>query len=156
MGIYGELFNLDKVANAGSPQPASQSESADTLPVKEIEHRPERVDQTVSVKPDATMTPRYRDTKQPRHHATMTPHYHATAVEAIRAAVKVFGKEAATHRFTLEEKRKIRDIVYAYEGQNIRTNENEVTRIGVNFLMEDYQANGENSVLHIVLKALNS
>lgn len=85
----------------------------------------------------------------------MTPRYRDTSVEVIRAAVKVFGKEAATHRFTAEEKKALRDIVYVYEGQAIRTNENEISRIGVNFLIEDYRQNGENSVLHKVLKALN-
>ena len=95
-------------------------------------------------------------TKQPRHHATVIPRYHATMIGSIRAAVKIFGKEAATHRFTLEEKNTIRDIVYGYERQGLRTNENEISRIGVNFLMEDYRENGENSLLHKVLKALHS
>lgn len=85
----------------------------------------------------------------------MTPRYRDTSVETVRAAVKVFGKEAATHRFTVEEKKVIRDIVYAYEGRGIRTSENEISRIGVNFLIEDYRANGENSLLHKVLTALN-
>ena len=94
--------------------------------------------------------------KQPSNRDTTTPRYHDTIVEIIRASVKVFGKEAATHRFTPEEKRAIRDIVYAYEGRGIRTNENEISRIGVNFLVEDYRENGESSILHKVLKALNS
>ncbi len=76
-------------------------------------------------------------------------------IASIRAEVKVFGKEAATHRFTPEEKKAITDIVYIYRGFGIRTNENEITRIGVNFLVDDFHTNGENSILSRVLKALS-
>lgn len=77
-------------------------------------------------------------------------------IEAIRAAVKVFGKEAATFRFTLEEKRALEDLVYTYKTLGTRTSENALTRIGVNFIIADYHENGEKSVLHRVLSALNS
>jgi len=76
-------------------------------------------------------------------------------VETVRVAVKQFGKEAATHRFTPEEKKAIADIIYTYKMRGIRTSENELTRIGVHFLLEDYEENGENSFLDRVLKALN-
>ena len=95
------------------------------------------------------------DTVIPRHHDTMPPRYRDTVVELIRLAVKQFGKEAATHRFTLEEKKAIADVVYAYKRTGVKTSENEISRIGVNFLIEDYKENGLNSVLDRVLKALN-
>ncbi len=101
---------------------------------------------------EATKPPRNRDTT----HGTMTPRHHDTMVEIIRKAVREFGKEAATHRFTSEEKKAVADIIYAYKRRDIRTSENEVARIAVNFLVSDYQANGENSVLHRVLEALNT
>lgn len=85
----------------------------------------------------------------------MVSRYHDATVEVVRRAVKEFGKEAATHRFTEEEKKAIADILYAYKSQGIRTSENEVTRIAVNFIVDDYRANGENSILDKVLKALN-
>ena len=145
MGIYGKLQALNQppqVENNETQEPTAKGVNPPIAQVQpeKLEHKPQSGD---------------RDTKQPRHHATVTPRHRDTTIEAIRAAVKVFGKEAATHRFTLEEKRAIRDIVYAYEGQGIRTNENEVSRIGVNFLVEDYRTNGENSILHKALKALN-
>lgn len=100
-----------------------------------------------------------RDTTIPRHHGATEPamvsRYHDTVVEAVRRAVKEFGKEAATHRFTEEEKKAIADILYGYKSQGIRTSENEVTRIAVNFIIGDYRENGENSILDRVLKALN-
>src|SRR5437764_4589729 len=47
--------------------------------------------------------------------------------EGVRKAVKQIGKEAATHRFTLEEKNELADIEYTYKRQGIRTSENEST-----------------------------
>jgi hypothetical protein len=142
MGTYGKLMELNQplqVEKNDTQEPTSEGINA---PIVEVQ--PER----------ATPKPSQRDTKQPRYQATMTPRYRDTTIEVIRAAVKVFGKEAATHRFTLEEKKALRDIVYAYEAQGMKTNENEISRIGVNFLIEDYRQNGENSTLHKVLSAL--
>lgn len=96
-----------------------------------------------------------RDTTTPRHHATMQPRLHDTMIETVRKAVREFGKEAATHRFTMEEKRAIADVIYTYTRQGIRTNENEVTRIAVNFIVSDYLENGVTSILHRVLTELN-
>lgn len=96
-----------------------------------------------------------RHTVTPRHHDTVIPRYHDTIVEMVRKAVKQFGKEAATHRFTVEEKRAIADIIYSYRNQGIRTSENEIARIAVNFVVNDYRENGENSVLDRVLRVLN-
>ena len=102
-----------------------------------------------------TVIPQHRDTTTPRNHETKQPRYHDTMIEEIRKAVKMYGKEGGTYRFSLEEKRFFDDTKYAYKRQNIITSGNEITRIGVNFLMADYKENGENSVLHKVLKKLN-
>lgn len=100
-------------------------------------------------------SPDHLDTTQPGNHDTTVSRYHAAMIEAVRKAVKEFGKEAATHRFTAEEKQKLADIVYSYKRRGIRTSENEVTRIAVNFLIDDHAENGENSILDLTLKALN-
>jgi hypothetical protein len=107
--------------------------------------------------------PSNHDTVIPRHHDTMTPRYHDTVIpqapveiiSLVRKAVKEFGKEAATHRFTEMEKREIADLIYTYKNRGIKTSENEITRIAVNYIVEDYKENGENSVLHKILQALN-
>ncbi len=111
---------------------------------------------SASPKPaDATIPPRNHDTKQPQHHDTVVSRYQDGTVEEIRKAVKIFGKEAATHRFTEDEKRAIIDIVFSYKQQGLRTSENEITRTAINFVLHDYRENGENSILHLVLSALN-
>ena len=93
------------------------------------------------------MIPRYHDTTVPRIHDTMT--------ELVRKAVKEFGKEAATHRFTQAEKRAVADIIYTYKNNGIQTSENQIARISVNFIIEDYRENGEQSILHKILEVLN-
>jgi len=95
------------------------------------------------------------ETKIPRNHDTTASRYHDTKIEIIRKAVKVYGKEAATHRFTVEEKQALDDLEYTYRRKGIRTSENEISRIAVNFIIKDHAENGENSVLALVLKALN-
>ena len=101
-----------------------------------------------------SMVSRHHDTVTPRYQDTHTPQVHGVVIELIRKAVKEFGKEAATHRFTEAEKKELADLIYTYKNRGIKTSENEITRIAVNFVTEDYKVNGENSVLHKILKAL--
>jgi hypothetical protein len=77
-------------------------------------------------------------------------------VETIRKNVKRLGKEATFCRFTQEEKNALGDITYTYKRSGIRTSENEVVRIAVNWLLENYRSDGQNSVLAQVLDKLNA
>lgn len=97
-----------------------------------------------------------------RYHGITTPSQPKTifssetdVIQLVRKAVKEFGKEAATHRFTLAEKQAVAEIVFAYRGKGIRTSENEIARIAINYLFYDYQINGEKSILHKALISLN-
>jgi len=114
--------------------------------------KPVKIKKTKTEKPKQ---PSSSDTMTPRYHDTTVSRYQDTIFELVRKAVKELGKEAATHRFTLEEKRAIADIIYTYKNNGIKTSENEIARISVNFIIEDYWENGENSILHKILKALN-
>ena len=77
-------------------------------------------------------------------------------IETIRKAVKRLGKEATFCRFTQEEKSILSDIIYTYKRSGTRTSENEVIRIAVNWLLENYQSDGRNSILAQVLEKLNA
>jgi hypothetical protein len=103
-----------------------------------------------------TMIPRHHDTTVASNHDTTTPQDEADIFEKVRKSVKQIGKEAATHRFTLEEKNLLADIEYTYKRQGIRTSENEITRIAINYFIEDYRKNGEQSILAKILKRVNS
>lgn len=77
-------------------------------------------------------------------------------VETIRKNVKQLGKESAFCRFTEEEKSALGDIVYKYKRNGIRTSENEVVRIAVNWLLETHRSNEQRSLLAQVLTKLNA
>ncbi len=143
-----------------------QSKGKDEPPTPSMESHPvnekttQKIKKTNQQNPEQgenhdAMKPRHHETVTPRYHDTMTPRIYGVEIELVRKAVKEFGKEAATHRFTEAEKKEIADIIYTYKNRGMKTSENEITRIAVNILFEDYRANGENSVLHNILKALN-
>lgn len=120
---------------------------------------PEQIMKPIKTKRDEQpkfVQPSNHDTGTPNNRDTMVSRYHDTIIEIVRKAVKELGKEAATHRFTQDEKKSIADIIYTYKNQGVRTSENEITRIAVNFIIEDYQQNGKESILDKALKALNS
>ena len=78
-------------------------------------------------------------------------------IEMIRKIVKTPAKEEVLYvRVTKEEKNQLGDIEYTYHRQGIDTSANELGRIAVNFLIADYQAHGENSILAKVLTALHA
>lgn len=101
-------------------------------------------------------TPRYHDTVIPSNHDTTIPETEEAILEAVRRCVKQIGKEPATQRLTLEEKQALKDIEYTYIRQGIKTNGNEIIRIATNYIVREYQKNGEQSILAKVLKRLNS
>ena len=107
------------------------------------------------VEPVKIKKPKIKKVKQPSNRGITTPRIHGVLIEMVRKAVKEFGKEAATHRFTEAEKKEIGDLIYTYKNRGIKTSENEITRIAVNFVVEDYKENGENSVLYKIIEALN-
>lgn len=98
---------------------------------------------------------RYHDTK-PASPLSDSPFFDTSDVaQLVRKAVKEFGKEAATYRFTTAEKKALADIIYDYRRQGVRTSENEITRIAINYMFYDYQRHKERSLLHQLLTALN-
>ena len=121
-------------------------------PVKSKKPKTKKVEQPIN---RDTMIPSNHDTTVSRYQDTTTPRIHGVLIDLVRKAVKEFGKEAATHRFTEAEKKEIGDLIYTYKNRGIKTSENEITRVAVNFIVEDYKENGENSVLHKILEALN-
>ena len=92
---------------------------------------------------------------QASNHASMDASMQAAIIELIRKAVKDVGKESATYRFTPEEKKALLELTFTYKVQGLKTSENELTRIAINFILEDHKQNGQNSILDKVLQALN-
>lgn len=77
-------------------------------------------------------------------------------LDELRQAVRRIGKEAATYRFTREEKERLTEIIYRQNRAGVRTCGNEIVRIGVNWLLQDHRARGDASLLSLALKALHA
>src|SRR3954467_2130242 len=157
---------VNKNSPAPKPQPESTKSAHQTAPTAALASPipdntirsaapPLQKETRENPTPD-TVIPRHHDTMQPRYHDTMIPVSAENILEVVRKAVKHIGKEAATHRFTLDEKNHLADIEYTYKRQGIKTSENEITRIAINYFVEDYRKNGEQSLLAKILKRINS
>ena len=136
-------LNEDKIINELTQGSAYFRDNPGTPPIEGVQK-----DKSLPVEEEATMTQSNHDTVIPRDHDTM--------LEDIRKALKVYGKEAATHRFTSAEKAALAEIIFAYTQKGIRTNENEITRIAINFIIKDYRLNKKKSTLHNILKLINN
>jgi hypothetical protein len=93
-------------------------------------------------------------------HASIISEQPYDLVEAIRRTVKQVGKDSLFVRVTPGEKRAVLSAVYSfnelYSGGGRKTTENEISRIAINLLLEDYRENGNNSILARVLASLNA
>ena len=89
------------------------------------------------------------------NHATMQPDNHNDVIEHIRQAVRQTGKEAGTYRITREEKKALLELCYSYRLAGIRTSENEITRIALNYLIHDHKSNPKDSILESVMEAIH-
>lgn len=99
---------------------------------------------------------------EPRDHAStststdtrMLARQPDSLIAEIRRTVRAYGKEVSYVRLTPEEKSLLADITYTYKRQGVKTSENEMNRIAVNFLLLDYRVNGAASILTRVIEAL--
>lgn len=146
------FFSAPQMKNEATPL-SEKLPIQNAHPVKS--DKPKAIEKDKEASNRDTTTPRLHETMIPNNQDTMTSRYHDAMIEIVRKAVREFGKEAATHRFTVAEKKELADLIYTYKNSGIKTNENEITRIAINFILQDYKENGENSVLHKILEALN-
>ena len=134
-GSVGPEDDRHQVATAPSEGPAGAAAAAGDAPARETAAE--------TAEPDG-----YRASTQASYRDELT--------EAIRRVVKHTGREVSFVRLSAEEKGRLADIVYTYKRQSVRTSENEINRIAINLLLEDYDANGETSVLARVLASLQA
>jgi len=76
--------------------------------------------------------------------------------KSILKTLKFIGKEVLYVRLTPEEKNQVNEIEYTYQRQGIKTSGNEIGRIALNVLLDDYKVNGEQSILAKMLGELHT
>lgn len=139
MGLFDDVD--EKMKNK-----AALTMGATSLPSQEDSKKPED-------------KPRHQDTVVPRHQDTVTDSSIGADteqyVERVRRTVRQLGKETATLRLTDLEKGALADIVYGYKKQGIRTTETEIIRVGLNYILDDYEQHGQTSILAGMLERLN-
>lgn len=146
---------LEKPPKEPKKQVETYVEKETPKPVNNHQHSPTRL-------PDDKKNDNVRSSasKHASTPASMRADNQDDIVETIRKTVKQVGKETLFVRLTPNEKRQVTSVVYAfnemYRGEGRKTSENEIGRISVNFLLEDYKVNGEQSILAKVLAALNA
>ena len=158
------LFFTKRVTPPPSPEPEkSVSDKADNpladspFFVKPIVKKEERIRKPKQDESGnkASLSESMQVSNNASMHASNQPLTQETIIETIRKAVKDVGKDSATYRFTPEEKKALLELGFSYKMLGYKTSENELTRIAINFLLEDHRQNGKNSVLQRVLDALN-
>ena len=107
------------------------------------------------VKPQATVASTIAR-KQASKPASMLASSHEL-IEAVRRIVRQPGKgEVLFVRLSREEKDRLADVTYTYKRQGLKTSDNEVMRVAVNAILEDYKTNGEQSLLARILAELHA
>ena len=168
-GIMNELEGASLFFSKSPIAPQPQILTKDDQDANQKTPAPELVEQIVSKhtvvldnQPD-NQDNEQKDIKSIKHaskQASMLSNQPYDPVETIRKTVKQLGKEVLFIRVTPEEKHELASIVYSfseiYRGDGRKTSENEVGRIGLSFLIQDYRENGNNSILARVLEALNA
>src|SRR5258708_4453844 len=157
MGRFDALTTLDTKPAQPAPLPEKPAVIQVSNPPTNQQTK-KVVDQKV-IKPSITQTSNQTSLQESidasKHASTIATK--PDIIEIIRKIVKTPAKEEVLYvRITKEEKDQLGDIEYTYHRQGIDTSANELGRIAVNFLIADYKANGENSILAKVLSALHA
>ena len=171
---YSELLRLDKQMPPFVQQ-SIKSKPKLSSDLSESENHRVTKNTTIPCNHD-TVTPSNHDTTIPIHQYPSNSSTHTTKVTAnqpatvfdnhatktrtmvhqIRGCVHRIGKETATYRFTRDEKVGLVEIVYQQGKVGVRTSENEIVRIGLNWLLQNHHMQGEGSMLSLVLEALRA
>ncbi len=142
------------------PSPTPKEEPIETVtlpplpPVEVVPLKNETVVPTEAVAPEIqkpVVKEKKKASVQSREQASKLASYHASVLAKINKAVREIGKEVSYTRLTQEEKRRVLDIIYSFKSTGVKTTENELMRIALNFLLEDYDLQKKGSILHKVL-----
>jgi hypothetical protein len=103
---------------------------------------------------DSTKASKLASTLASRRQKGDAPVLPQATLTAIRKTVRVPGREVTYVRLSSEEKARLYEVVSTYKLQGHKITETEISRIAVNFILEDYRAHGEQSILAQALTAL--
>ena len=94
---------------------------------------------------------RNRTTMVSRHQNDMKSYNQDELIAEINKALQEVGKQVSTYRLTKSEKNFLIDSIYKYRLEGIITSENEIIRIGLNFILLEHKVRKESSILNKVI-----
>jgi len=142
------------------PSPTTQEEPIEAVipdPAPAMESVPAQQETALPIEEDVQETPKpeveaaKHESLQSREKASLLACKHDSVLAKIRETVRTIGKEVSYSRLTQDEKKRILDVIYAFRSSGIKISENELMRIAVNMLLEDYDLHKEESWLHKIL-----
>ena len=122
-----------------APAEVKPPEQTKVTPPKETAHKKQKLKESKKA------------SVQSREQASKLASTHASVLAKISKAIREIGKEVSYTRLTQEEKRRVLDIIYSFKSDGVKTTENELMRIALNFLLEDYDLQKKGSILHKIL-----
>jgi hypothetical protein len=123
--------------------PAHPTAPSSVAYMPEKEEEPSKRDNTPVVQEDSKLS---------SEQASMLASKHDSVLAKVKARVREVGREVSYTRLTTEEKRQIMEVIYSLRStNNIKTTENELMRVAINFLLEDYCLQKEESILFKIL-----
>ena len=132
---------------------AIKNELAGSVFFPQAQHEPSTQEQSQETTTNPLQASEKASNDASKHASTLADEMN---LEPIHKTLKFIGKEVLYVRLTQEEKNQVADIEYTYQRQGIKTSGNEIGRIALNFLLADYKANGENSLLAKMLTELHT
>ena len=143
-------LNTDQIrqeleGSAFFPNGRTGQESAPSEPTRDSKQASKRA---------STKASKQASTLASRHQKGDAPVLPQATLTAIRKTVRVPGREVTYVRLSSEEKARLYEVVSTYKLQGHKITETEISRIAVNFILEDYRAHGEQSILAQALTAL--
>jgi hypothetical protein len=169
MGRYDALTQLEETSQKPTPSPAVSptkpskkkvsTPQPNTIPPRhQVTTTPpitNQLEREAASAPQASRLESKPDRLHASNHAS-TLAISPETIEAVRKVVKNPGKEEVLYvRVSKEEKDTLDDISYTYKRQGTKTSDNEIVRVAINTLLEDYKIHGANSLLAILLKSLH-
>lgn len=114
-------------------------------------------DQMVSPSDKSSKEEPKTPTKKSRRNDVMTSRHHDISneelVSSIRRSVNQAGKEVFTGRFDEEEKEGLADVLYSLRKRGLKSSENEIVRVAIRCLFDDYNNKDDDSLLVKVLES---
>ncbi len=123
-----------------------------------------KVAETTTDSPVSSTQPTQTGINIPSYQPTNIPADGSNEIASIHKALRQTSSTAASYRFSTIEKQRLEVALFELktrsmrtrDAQDIRTNENEVVRISLNYILDDYKAKGDESVLVRALLSLRS